>query len=192
MSLLHAMQFALDLAVTSVSLLVIASYSWSLRRHFIMPARVPRGAKLLFALVPAAAALFLYLLWSRHQAMTCQLAGLAVQLAGGWLFWSAVAASRSARLGFAFDGEHVPHGLVTSGPYRYLRHPFYTSYLLFWAGWAIATWSPLAVVPLAAFAVTYMIAAQAEERRMSDSPLAHEYEAYKRRAGFLWPRLGSR
>jgi protein-S-isoprenylcysteine O-methyltransferase Ste14 len=183
-----AMQLALDLVVSAVSILVIASYSWSLRGHFATPDKMPPGAKLLFSMATATSLLFLYLLWSEHQATPLQIVGLTIELGGAALFWSAIAASRTARLRFAFD-EEQPHSLVTDGPYKYLRHPFYSSYLVFWSGWAIATWSLWTFLPVAIFTVIYVVAAQSEERRFSASPLARDYEAYKRRAGFLWPRI---
>jgi protein-S-isoprenylcysteine O-methyltransferase Ste14 len=110
-------------------------------------------------------------------------------LAGAALFWAAISASRKARLRFAFDPEN-PHSIVTGGPYRYLRHPFYTSYLLFWSGWAIAGWSAWTIVPVAIFAAIYVTAALAEEKKFSGTALAGDYEDYKMRAGFFWPRFG--
>ncbi len=61
-----------------------------------------------------------------------------------------------ARLTFgtrSFHGTATPTegGLVTTGPYHYIRHPIYTSIVLFvWAG-AVANWS-LGVVAMAALA----------------------------------------
>ncbi|WP_353644891.1 isoprenylcysteine carboxylmethyltransferase family protein [Mesorhizobium sp. WSM2239] len=182
------MQLVLDLVITVVSVVVIASYSWSLRGHFAS-SKMPAGAKVISAGVTATSVYFLYLVWSEDQSAAAQVAGLFIQLAGAALFWSAVSASRKARLRFAFDPEN-PHSIVTGGPYRYLRHPFYTSYLLFWSGWAIAAWSAWTILPVAIFAAIYVTAALAEEKKFSGSPLAGDYEAYKTRAGFFWPRLG--
>ena len=66
--------------------------------------------------------------------------------AGSLMLW--------ARLTFgtrSFHGAANPTegGLVTTGPYRYIRHPIYTSVVLFvWAS-AVANWS-LAIVAMAA------------------------------------------
>lgn len=183
------MQLALDLIVSIISILVIASYRWSLRKHFAAPKKIPSGALLLMIAVAATSLLFLYLVWTQHQTRSAQIIGVVIELAGAGLFWSAISASRTARLRFAFDEEN-PHNIVTGGPYRYLRHPFYTSYLIFWSGWAIAAWSVWTVLPVTIFAVAYVMAARAEERRFAVSPLARDYAAYKKRAGFLWPRIG--
>jgi protein-S-isoprenylcysteine O-methyltransferase Ste14 len=102
-----------------------------------------------------------------------------------------VAASRTARLRFAFDPEG-PRGLVTEGPYGYVRHPFYTSYLMFWLGWAVATGALLAALPVLLFGVIYVTAARAEERLFLASDMAGAYARYRSRTGFLLPRPGRR
>lgn len=181
------MQLALDLIISAVSLIMIGFYSWSLRGHFASP-KMPMGAKIISAVVVATSLFFFYLVWTRDQATGAQITGLIVELAGAALFWSAISASRKARLRFAFDEEN-PHSIVTGGPYRYLRHPFYTSYLIFWSGWAIASWSAWTILPVAIFAAIYATAARAEEKKFLGSPLAGDYEAYKARAGFFWPRI---
>ena len=87
------------------------------------------------------------------------------------LFWWAIVTSRKARLRFAFAPDD-PHSLLTDGPYGYVRHPFYTSYIIFWIGWGIATWSIWAVVPVAGIAILYVFAALDEEKKFSRTPLA--------------------
>jgi len=177
----------LDLAVTIVSLIIVGTYTWSLRGHFSSP-KMPDGAKVISAAVVATTLFFLFLLWSQDQLHWAQWTGLAIEIAAGVLFWWAISASRRARLRFAFDHEN-PHSLVTGGPYRYLRHPFYTSYLMFWSGWALASWSAWAAIPVLAFVVIYVKAARKEEKQFSQTALAREYDAYRKRTGFLLPWL---
>ena len=181
------MQLALDILVSAVSLAVVGCYTWSLRGHFASP-KMPPGALLISAVVVLTSLFFLFLVWTQDQASQAQVIGIAIEVAGAALFWAAISASRKARLRAAFDEVH-PHGIVTGGPYRYLRHPFYASYLIFWSGWAIAAWSAWTLLPVATFAIIYAVAARAEEKKFSATPLAREYEAYKSRTGFFWPRL---
>ena len=115
------------------------------------------------------------------------LESLPIYLASLWLFWRAIAASRAARLLLAFDPGQ-PSALVRHGPYRIVRHPFYTSYLLFWTGWSIAAWSAWTLPPLVAVLAIYIVAARTEEGKFARSPFAAEYETYRRRAGMFWPR----
>ena len=183
----ETMELTLDVLATAVVVAVLAQYSWSMRGHFSSPG-MPQGAMLITIVVLAATVLFLALQWMLPQPPLAVLVGVAVELASLVLFWAAIRASREARLRLAFDEEN-PDSLVTEGPYRYLRHPFYTSYLIFWVGWAIAVWSPWAALPLLAIVVIYVTAARDEERKFEKTALAGDYHAYKQRTGFLWPRL---
>ncbi|HEV7276896.1 MAG TPA: isoprenylcysteine carboxylmethyltransferase family protein [Devosiaceae bacterium] len=178
-----------DVLATAVAIAVIAQYTWSMRGHFSSKS-MPRGAVVISVVVLLSTALLLVLQWTLAQPAWAVLLGIALELGSLVLFWAAIRASRQARLRLAFDEEN-PDTLVTEGPYRYLRHPFYTSYLIFWTGWAIAVWSVWALVPLLAIAIVYVIAAKGEERKFERTTLADQYRAYKRRTGFLWPRFPS-
>ena len=79
--------------------------------------------------------------------------------------------------------------LVTSGPYRYVRHPFYTSYLIFWTGLALGTWSLWAVPVLIVMLVLYAVAARSEEGKFSRTEMSADYAAYRARTGMFWPKL---
>lgn len=177
----------LDLLATAAAIAVLAQYSWSLRGHF-SSSSMPPGAIVISVVALLSAAVLLVLQWALDQPAWAVLLGVALELASLVLFWAAVRASRDARLRLAFDAEN-PDSLVTEGPYRYLRHPFYTSYLIFWSGWAIAVWSTWALAPLLAILVVYVIAASGEERKFERTALAGDYQAYKQRTGFFWPRL---
>jgi protein-S-isoprenylcysteine O-methyltransferase Ste14 len=105
------------------------------------------------------------------------------------LFWAAIRESSRARLLAAFD-EKLPSSLLTTGPYAYVRHPFYTSYLLLWTGWSVATWSLWAVPPLAIIIMVYWSAARDEERKFAATPMAEDYAEYATRTGRFFPKLG--
>jgi len=103
-------------------------------------------------------------------------------------FWWAVSACDSRRLTAIFEND-VPLHLVQHGPYRYIRHPFYASYSMFWlAGW-IASGSTLALVSAAIMLGIYQDAIRQEERKFASSTLALQYADYRRRVGMLIPRL---
>lgn len=80
---------------------------------------------------------------------------------------------------------------MRTGPYRYIRHPFYTSYILFWLGCAVATLHPLMILFLLAVSAMNVTAAFREERSFETSPLAGEYVNYRKTAGMLWPKPGA-
>lgn len=96
------------------------------------------------------------------------------------LFAGAVRACRHHRPTAIFDRD-LPRILISDGPYRYMRHPFYVAYALFWvAGW-VATGAPTALLAACVMVGVYAIAARAEERKFAASPLAGQYRAYARR-----------
>jgi len=180
-------QFALDLLVSVVGLVVFAQHVWALRGHFVST-EMNNGARGIALMAIAAALYYLGLTWALPQPPAAQLVGAVIALSSLALFWAAVGASRRARLRYVFD-EGRPETLVTEGPYRVVRHPFYTSYIIYWVGWAIATWSVWSIPPLLVIAVVYTLAARFEERLFAGTPLAGAYDTYRRQAGLFWPRF---
>jgi protein-S-isoprenylcysteine O-methyltransferase Ste14 len=71
-------------------------------------------------------------------------------------------------------GTHSSRRFVRSGPYQYVRHPFYTSYLLFWSVFPIATGNMLSMFIFGAMLLVYNKAAVSEE-----SHLASMYSGYQ-------------
>jgi protein-S-isoprenylcysteine O-methyltransferase Ste14 len=69
-------------------------------------------------------------------------AGIAVQVAALLLMvWARLTFGRRS---FHASADPTPGGLVTTGPYRFIRHPIYTAACLFvWAG-VLSNWSVLA------------------------------------------------
>lgn len=181
------MQFALDVLVTLVSLFVVGQFAWAMRYHFKTD-RMALAAKMISVVGIATILLFTYLVFARQQPMAALIAGLATEMIGSLLFLSAIRASRQAELYYVFEGRQ-PQKLLRDGPYGYIRHPFYASYSLLWAGWGIATWSAIAVVPFAIIFAIYVKAALGEEAHIANSELAPAYADYKRSAGFFWPRI---
>ncbi|ODT71268.1 MAG: S-isoprenylcysteine methyltransferase [Pelagibacterium sp. SCN 63-23] len=182
------MELLLDGLVTLVGGAVVGAYIWSVRHHFSSDV-MPSGARLIAAAVTTSTIIMLALTWLVDQPMSAQLAGLAIQVFSVLIFYAAIMASRQARLRFVFDPAH-PHSLVDQGPYRLVRHPFYVSYSIFWFGWAVATWSWLAIPSVLVLIWLYISAARMEETSFDASPLSSEYAAYKARTGFFLPRLG--
>jgi len=68
--------------------------------------------------------------------------GIAVQVAAFLLMvWARLTFGRRS---FHASADPTPGGLVTTGPYRFIRHPIYTAASLFiWAG-VLSNWSVLA------------------------------------------------
>jgi len=75
--------------------------------------------------------------------------------------------------------------LITSGPYRVIRHPIYTGILLAAAGTALAE-SLLWLLVLVVAAIYFVIAARREERLMAEQ-FPDQYPAYMKRTKMLLP-----
>lgn len=84
------------------------------------------------------------------------------------------------------------HALVSSGPFRLVRHPIYSAVAALWLGAALGTlnWLLLVLWPMIVAAVTK--GARAEEE-MLRAKFGNTYDAYAGRKGRLIPKLwGSR
>ena len=180
-------QTTLDWLVNTAALVTLASYAWSMRRHF-RAVNVSAQANLLFIASAGTGFALLAQIWSDEQPIAALCAGLILQIASFALFWWAIRASRSAQLRYVFD-EDAPATLVVDGPYRFIRHPFYSAYILFWSGWSLASWSWWSIIPALGLAAAYAAAARAEEARFARTAMSADYAAYVGRTGAFFPKL---
>ena len=88
------------------------------------------------------------------------------------------------RLHVGLSGR-VPDALVEDGPYRWLRHPFYLSYLLAFGAAALALRSLAGSLVALANVALFAGMALHDEASLARSPLASAYAAYRRRVGLL-------
>jgi protein-S-isoprenylcysteine O-methyltransferase Ste14 len=124
--------------------------------------------------------------WSK-MALGFQAAGIAGLVASGWFIWRVIAenayASRWARIQ-ADRGQVV----VTSGPYRFVRHPMYAAIILLVASLALALGSWWGLVPGGAIAVLFFIRTGMEDRMLQEE--LPGYREYARRVRFrLFPGI---
>lgn len=183
-----AVSFFLDAVVTASGFAIVAMYTWSMKNHF-STVETPREVKVLSAFILATAFWFTWTILTARQGAGLTVLAWLTQLASAALFVWAIKASRAARLTYVFDGG-LPQGLATEGPYRYIRHPFYTSYIAFWSGWALATGSIWSFIPVLCLTVFYLRAASQEEKVLMAAPFAKAYEEYRSRTGFMLPKIG--
>jgi protein-S-isoprenylcysteine O-methyltransferase Ste14 len=163
------------------------SFAWGLRRHFVGD-KTPGAVHVINALSVTAIAVFLFAVWETDAPDWRRAAGFSFHLLAIVLFGSAILTTRRKRPALAFARDRPDH-VFSSGAYAYIRHPFYTSYLLFWLGCTVATSSLVLLILFLALAGLYTAAALGEERGFSHSALHDEYEAYRKRTGFFWPKL---
>jgi len=78
--------------------------------------------------------------------------------------------------------------LVTQGPYQWVRHPMYTSFVLLWLGFLFlsANWF-IGLSGILGFVLAIVVRAPKEEQMMIDR-FGDEYIAYMKRTGRYLPR----
>jgi len=165
----------------------LASFVWGMRKFFVQPAGNTTGMRIIGALGLLFGALHFMAIFLTNS-ITGQRGSLAafLYLCSLGLFWWAIRTNSSARLSAAFSPD-VPVHLVESGPYRFMRHPFYCSYLLAWLAGTIATARWWLLPTVAVMVIIYWKAARGEEEKFSRSSLAAEYQKYRERTACLLP-----
>lgn len=165
----------------------LASFWWGMRSFFTRPA----GFTAAMRLISAFAAIFgvmhlIVILFVSSATPQRSLAGSVLYLCSAGLFWWAIKTSLARPLSAAFSPD-APSHLVDDGPYRFIRHPLYTSYIVTWlAGWIVtAQWwlIPTALIMV----VIYFVASTAEEDKFLRSSLAGAYQKYRLHTGRFLP-----
>jgi protein-S-isoprenylcysteine O-methyltransferase Ste14 len=166
-----------------------AAFVWGVKSHFRRTGRIPNGTKLISVL-----SLSGFIAFSLHLALgrpngVWQFALFLFVLSLGLFSWTVLTTKKNPPT-LAFDDDK-PAFLLSSGPYRYVRHPFYLSYILFWTGTATAFSGLLPWLVPAVMLAVYRQAASREEKKFAQSEFASAYERYRERAGMFFPKLGA-
>ncbi len=166
-------------AAVFTSLAAFASFGWGVVRFFRKPSGPSPRALTVAALGLGFSAWNAAALAASSAAPILAAAGITGHVLATLLFWSAIRACLRTPLTAIFETD-VPVHLVRRGPYRWMRHPFYTSYTLFWLSSWIASGSTVSRLAALIMLAFYVQGAREEERKFAASPLAQEYAAYRR------------
>ena len=79
--------------------------------------------------------------------------------------------------------------LKTQGPYKFIRHPFYTSYSLAWLGGAFATGCWWLIFFFFVLGIIYYKAAKEEEQQWLQGNSASLYASFIKTTGMFFPKL---
>jgi protein-S-isoprenylcysteine O-methyltransferase Ste14 len=139
---------------------------------------------------PGLALLLAFLVLRGFKAESLAVHSLVLQVLGVALLVSGLALAVWARIylgrnwGMPMSKKDEPE-LVTSGPYRFVRHPIYSGLLLAVLGTALAT-NLLGLIALVLLATYFLYSATVEERLLSTSfPAA--YPAYRAKTKMVIP-----
>ena len=125
--------------------------------------------------------------WSTDFDFSLQMLGLGLWGAG---IAMAIWAARSIGAYGAFSGVALDHQLVSDGPYRYIRHPVYTSLIAVAVGTTLVfrSYLLLGIAALSIFA--HLRWAAGEEKLLASTQgLGDAYRTYASRTGRFLPRF---
>jgi protein-S-isoprenylcysteine O-methyltransferase Ste14 len=165
----------------------LGSFLWAMLNFFSRPARATNGMKVISACGIAFASLHLgaILLVPRWIPARAIIADSFYICALG-LFWWAILINYRQPLSAAFSPD-IPVHLMQDGPYRFIRHPFYCSYLLTWAAGVVASGRISLLPTVAVMFIIYLRAARLEEEKFGNSLLGRRYQLYQARTGRFFP-----
>ena len=176
------------LAITG-AVCCFGSFSWGMECFFTKTGGPTRGERLIRVLGLIFVACQLWQLSQTKPAgRPLEVAGFALYALAAATFWWAVAINRARPLAWAFQ-DAAPQHLVRSGPCRWVRHPFYTSYILAWIAGAAFAGSVVLLAMAVIMSIIYSKAAAEEERRFGEGPLAVPHADYRKATGAFFPRI---
>jgi protein-S-isoprenylcysteine O-methyltransferase Ste14 len=94
------------------------------------------------------------------------------------------------RLSLWHQKDDAPEEIVTYGAYRYVRHPFYSSFILTLCAVALVNATAWALVTSAIGVLMLNYTAAREEKRLQGSQFGGQYKKYIQDSGRFVPRMG--
>jgi len=166
---------------------IILSLIWARLRFFKMTSGTPRLGALLYDATVATQiiATLIYMATSSGNFLPLLPATICLHAVSLVLFWWAIFTAKG--LDFAFSDK--VGNIVTTGPFRLVRHPFYTSYILAWVGNTLLFNSLILWITLVCLMAFYFLSARKEERVILQSEQSSTYRKYIENVGMFLPRI---
>ncbi|MBI5784655.1 MAG: isoprenylcysteine carboxylmethyltransferase family protein [Rhodocyclales bacterium] len=173
-----------------VAAAAIGSFAWSVFGAFRSGERTTSGYDTLRLSAVTAWIIQLFILAQAGMAFDSPnyWGGNLLIVVGLLLFWHCVKVTRRRKLTLAFSVD-APEHIYQIGPYGYVRHPFYLSYLLAYFGMAIAANDVWLYLTAVVMYILYYHAARFEEEKFQKSHLAGHYAEYRRSTGMFLPKM---
>jgi protein-S-isoprenylcysteine O-methyltransferase Ste14 len=174
--------------LASLLLISLVIYAHAIQKTFVRSDGVRMGMRLLQILGAGAGVAHLWALFTFDLRLPATLVATMSYLAGLGVFAAARNVTAVRRLSLAYSLD-MPTFLINQGIYRYIRHPFYSAYILTWLAGVIAAPGLWVIASTLVMIVLYARAALLEEQKFAASALAEDYAAYRLTAGMFLPRL---
>ena len=178
-------QFASSLTL-AIYYTVVISYVWARLKYFRVDSSNSRKGSYIYDPIVAVQifSTTYYFLTHQQYPLLLYFGANAAFLLSLFIFWWGIKTCH--QLDFAFAGRVGK--LITSGPFRLVRHPFYFSYIVTWGTSTFLFPSTLLWITLVTLVFFYIVAAIQEERSILNSKLSSEYSKYKKEVGMFLPR----
>lgn len=170
-------------------LLYFLSISLATRQHFRSD-RYPPGMYVISTL--SLVGIFTFLIRAFWQQLSFVPLTVSMILCAFGLFVWSIRHSRDHQLSLALDTDMQSSQIIRTGPWKYMRHPFYASYLIFWLACALGAQHVVSTIVFLCLTAIYVYSALKEEGALSTGPLRKDYREYQRDVGFLFPKLALR
>lgn len=122
-----------------------------------------------------------------NENQTIRIIGLLVYLVFSWIqIWVTKVLGDNYTQDIAIKKEHQ---LVTSGPFKFIRHPQYLSQMLIDIGGAIATLSFI-LAPIVIIEIPFLFMRAAFEDRLLEKHFGENFRSYKKKTGQIFPFIG--
>lgn len=180
-----------------LALLVFASFSSSVWLVFKKPAQSHQlGRAILFTSAIVSKSALLYGIWRADltgsgRALLQFSFGVGGLIASYLLFlWASFVVRKSPPT--VVFGTHESKILFSTGPYRWVRHPFYFSYIIgYWSAFLLCDSWLFGMFPILMTSVYYW-AAKREEKIILASEKGSEYQDYRNEVGMFFKKWKSR
>jgi protein-S-isoprenylcysteine O-methyltransferase Ste14 len=175
-----------DAIDAAAKLLLFGWFSYVLQTHFSSSGKEPLGMTLIKVCSVVGLVVCFWMFSIQGDRYWYSLVGLFTTFLSAVIFYLAVQASKAAGLHVAFS-ESTGKSLVASGIYRYVRHPLYLSYILYWLSWSASL--KFVFPSIAVFVVLltlYILSIRLEEREL-EQKFGDEHREYRERTALLLP-----
>ncbi len=176
----------IDFIVGVIALAYFLLISAATKQHFVSG---KYAAGMCVISVLSLIGIFTFLIHAFVTGLNLPVVVLALILAAFLLFGWSIKHSRQTRLALAFDPDSKTSGIITNGPWKYTRHPFYFSYCAFWFACALGTAHISSIAVFSTLLLVYCYSAIKEETELQKGSFGDEYKNYQKKVGFIWPKL---
>ncbi|AOX01190.1 hypothetical protein BJP34_18650 [Moorena producens PAL-8-15-08-1] len=167
----------------------LISFSWAGVALFTRPNGTPNGLRILFFLWTLLIVIQVStIVLTEETNLILGLMGLSIYIISLVLFWWAVKTTKEKPLSLCYSDD-LPNHIITTGPYKFLRNPFYTSYLLSVLAGVFVSNQLWLIITVVVMFVPYYQVAREEEAKFLASSFAADYKVYKENTGMFLPKL---